>query len=73
MRRIAVVLALVVALSGVTALTAPLAHAACRQLAGPGAPLPAAAGQEPLINRLGLRRDRSAGGMRRARGERSAP
>ena len=56
MRRIAVVLALVLALSGLTALTAPLAHAACRQPAGPGAPLPAAAGQEPLINRLGLRR-----------------
>ena len=56
MRRIVVVLALVVALSGLTALTAPLAHAACRQPAGPGAPLPAAAGQEPLINRLGLRR-----------------
>ena len=56
MRRIAAVLALVVALSGLTALTAPAAYAACRQPAGPGAPLPAAAGQEPLINRLGLRR-----------------
>ena len=50
------VLALVVALSGLARRTAPAALAACREPAGPGAPLPAAAGQEPLIDRLGLRR-----------------
>ena len=55
-RRAATVLALVVALSGLATATAPAALAACREPAGPGAPLPAAAGQEPLIDRLGLRR-----------------
>lgn len=55
-RRSAAVLALVVALSGLAIATAPAALAACREQAGPGAPLPAAAGQEPLIDRLGLRR-----------------
>ncbi|HEX5810558.1 MAG TPA: hypothetical protein VFY38_00515, partial [Pseudonocardia sp.] len=55
-RRAATVLALVVALGGLAIATAPTALAACREPAGPGAPLPAAAGQEPLIDRLGLRR-----------------
>jgi len=56
MRRVAIVLSLVTALSGLAALTAPAAHAACRQPVGPGVPLPETAGQEPLIERLGLRR-----------------
>jgi membrane-anchored mycosin MYCP len=54
--RVSIVLSLVVALSGLSALAAPAAHAACRQPVGPGAPLPPTAGQEPLIERLGLRR-----------------
>ena len=56
MSRLSVVAALVVALGGVAVLTAPVAHAECHQPVGPGSPLPAAAGQEPLIDRLGLRR-----------------
>ena len=45
-RRAATVLALVVALSGLATATAPAALAACREPVGPGAPLPAAAGNE---------------------------
>lgn len=53
MRRVGVLLALVVAFS---ALTATPAFAACRQPVAPGVPLPDTAGQEPLIDRLGLER-----------------
>jgi membrane-anchored mycosin MYCP len=55
LQRAATVLALVAALSGVAVVTAPAALAACRQPVS-GRPLPPGAGQDPLIDRLGLRR-----------------
>ena len=56
MRRAATVVALVTALSGLAVTAAPEALAACRQPVPAGAALPAGAGQDPLIDRLGLRR-----------------
>jgi membrane-anchored mycosin MYCP len=49
------VLALAVAI-GALVWAAPVAHAACPTPVGVGAPLPDDAGEEPLIDRLGLRR-----------------
>jgi type VII secretion-associated serine protease mycosin len=55
-RSAAAVLALVTAFSGLTVLVAPAALAACPTLITAGPPLPATAGQDPLIQRMGLRR-----------------
>jgi membrane-anchored mycosin MYCP len=56
MTRAATVLALVAVLGGLTLVTAPAALAACDQPVPRGTPLGSAAGQDPLIDRLGLRR-----------------
>jgi membrane-anchored mycosin MYCP len=57
MRRPGVVLlTLLMALGGLGAVCAPPAWAACSRPVPPGAALPAAFGQDPLIDRLGLRR-----------------
>jgi type VII secretion-associated serine protease mycosin len=55
-RRAALLLAVVMALGALSAVTAPPAWAACNQPVPPGATLPAGFGQDPLIDRLGLRR-----------------
>jgi type VII secretion-associated serine protease mycosin len=51
-----VLLALVTAFGGLTVLAAPAAFAACPSLITPGPQLPKTAGQDPLIERMGLRR-----------------
>jgi membrane-anchored mycosin MYCP len=56
MTRLVALLALVAALCGVTTATAPTAWAACSQPVRPGGTLTADYGQDPLIDRLGLRR-----------------
>ena len=56
MTRLAALLALVATLCGVTTATAPAAWAACSQPVRPGGTLTADYGQDPLIDRLGLRR-----------------
>jgi membrane-anchored mycosin MYCP len=56
MRRVVALFALVAALCAVTTGIAPAAWAACSQPVPPGAALPAGFGQDPLIDRLGLRR-----------------
>jgi type VII secretion-associated serine protease mycosin len=55
-RAVAAVLALTAVAAGATVWTAPPAHAVCTTPVAVGAPLPDAAGEEPLIARLGLRR-----------------